>query len=248
MRKKPLLINLLAITAILLFASSCEKDDNAIKSNTVINPDEKTGTLTDIQGNVYKIVKIGEQWWMAENLKYLPSVTGSTSVSETSPYYYVYDYNGTVVANAKATDNYTTHGVLYNWAAAMAGSPSSTDNPSGVQGVCPTGWHLPSNAEWTQLTDYLGGTSAAGVKLKEIGTTHWEGSNIGATNETGFTALPSGYFSNGFACIGTEGYWWSTTESSSSTAHTRLIQYNQDAVLNIGFGKEIGFSVRCVKD
>jgi uncharacterized protein (TIGR02145 family) len=144
-------------------------------------------------GNAYKTVKIGNQIWLAENLKYLPSVVGPGTGSETTPYYYVYGYDGTNVTDAKATSNYTTYGVLYNWPAAMAGSASSNANPSGVQGVCPAGWHLPSDAEWTELTDYLGGKSVAGGKLKETGTTHWASPNTGATNETGFTALPGGY-------------------------------------------------------
>ena len=126
-----------------------------------------SGTFIDSRdGNEYNWVQIGDQIWMAENLKYLPSVVGSGTGSETTPYYYVYGYNGTNVADAKATDNYATYGVLYNWTAAMDGEASSTTNPSGIQGVCPAGWHLPSDAEWTELTDYLGGTSVAGGKLK----------------------------------------------------------------------------------
>ncbi len=94
---------------------------------------------------------------MAKNLAYLPDVVKPDSGSQTTPLYYVYDYNGTSVNAAKETENYTIYGVLYNWAAAMAGSESSSNNPSGVQGICPQGWHIPSDAEWTQLSDYLGG-------------------------------------------------------------------------------------------
>lgn len=149
---------------------------------------------TDLDGDNYAVVTIGEQTWMAENLRYLPSVVGPDTGSEdvAGSYYYVYGYNGTDISEAKATENYDTYGVLYNWSAAMNGEESSEDNPSGVQGICPAGWHLPSKAEWTELTDYLGGGSVAGGKLKEIGTTHWSSPNTGATNETGFTALPGG--------------------------------------------------------
>ena len=109
----------------------------------------------DIRDNThYNVVKIGNQFWMAENLKYLPSVVGVTTASDSIPYCYVYGYNGTSVAAAKATSNYNTYGVLYNWQAAMAGSSSSSANPSGVQAVCPSGWHLPSDAEWSQLTAF----------------------------------------------------------------------------------------------
>ena len=200
--------------------------------------------------NHYNTVKIGNQIWMAENLKYLPSVVGPATSSETDPYYYVYGYDGTDLNAANATANYNTYGVLYNWPAAMNGTESSVTNPSGVQGVCPTGWHLPSDAEWTELTDYLGGTSIAGGKLKEIYTTHWTDPNTGASNETGFTARPGGartstgiYFS-----IGDNGYWWSATEYSSTKAYFRHLFYDNGNVDSYYPNKEFGISVRCVMD
>ena len=201
-------------------------------------------------GNAYKTVKIGNQIWLAENLKYLPSVVGPSTGSERTPYYYVYGYDGTNVTDAKATSNYTTYGVLYNWPAAMAGSASSNANPSGVQGVCPAGWHLPSDAEWTELTDYLGGISVAGGKLKETGTTHWASPNTGATNETGFTALPGGYryLFGIFDIIGDTGYWWSATENYSNNAWGRSVYYYHSDVNRGNYGKGVGFSVRCVRD
>jgi uncharacterized protein (TIGR02145 family) len=165
---------------------------------------QTNGTFTDLRdGKKYKTVKIGEQVWMAENLSYLPSVIGPSISSDTTAYYYVYGYADTVVADAKATVNYTTYGVLYNWTAAMNGSAS---NSSIVQGVCPTGWHLPSDTEWKELTVYLGEASVAGGKLKETDTTHWISPNAGATNETGFAALPGGSrFYEKFAHIGYNG-------------------------------------------
>jgi len=93
-------------------------------------------------GKIYKTVTIGEQTWMAENLAYLPRVVGPKTGSNTAPYYYVYGYDGTDVAAAKATKNYQIYGVLYNWPASMNGGASSGTNPSDIQGVCPTGWHL----------------------------------------------------------------------------------------------------------
>ncbi len=206
--------------------------------------------LDERDGTVYKTVTIGNQVWMAENLKYLPSVVGPGTGSKTTPYYYVYGYNGTVVADAKATSNYTTYGVLYNWPAAMNGATSSTANPSGVQGACPTGWHLPSDAEWTELTDYLGGTSEAGGKLKETDTTHWTNPNTGATNETGFTALPGGDRKNDgkFYYVGYDGYWWSTTENDNLFVLPRRMHYYLSDVFRSDYYKESGLSVRCVKD
>lgn len=211
-----------------------------------------TGTFTDSRdGKVYQTVTIGNQVWMAENLAYLPSVNQVADGSEdlAGSYYYVNDYDGTVVADAKATSNYTTYGVLYNWNAAMNSQTSSTTNPSGVQGACPTGWHIPSDAEWTELTDYLGGTSVAGGKLKETGTTHWS-SPTGATNETGFTALPGGsrYDDGTFRNIRVHGYWWSATEGNAADAWYRYMSVNFSNILRFSRDKEVGFSVRCIRD
>ena len=206
-------------------------------------------TFTDTRdGNVYKTVTIGNQVWMAENLKYLPSVVAPGTGSQTLPYYYVYGYSGTTVADAKVTPNYTTYGVLYNWPAAMNGAASSVANPSGVQGVCPAGWHLPSDAEWTQLTDYLGGESVAGGKLKA--TTLWYSPNTGATNETGFTALPGGNRGGygSFSSIGNYGYWWSATEDDTYFAWRWGMLYDDSGVSRYDLDKELGFSVRCVRD
>jgi uncharacterized protein (TIGR02145 family) len=206
-------------------------------------------------GNIYQYVTIGSQIWMAENLAYLPSVvdpaTGSEDAGhETECYYYVYDYNGTNVAAAKATANYTSYGVLYNWTATLAGASSSSANPSGVQGICPDGWHLPSDAEWTILTTYLEGESVAGGKMKETGTTHWTSPNTGATNESGFTALPGGTrYNNGtFGIIGYNGTWWSSTESGTSTAWSRKLYYDYSYVGRYGSLKGSGYSVRCLRN
>ncbi|GAG76549.1 unnamed protein product, partial [marine sediment metagenome] len=109
----------------------------------------ESGTLTDTRdGHIYPTVRIGNQWWMAENLAYLPSISPHWYTSYTEPYYYVYGCEETTVSEAKTTINYQTYGVLYNWAATMDGAESSNTNPSDVQGVCPDGWHLPSDAEW----------------------------------------------------------------------------------------------------
>jgi uncharacterized protein (TIGR02145 family) len=209
------------------------------------------GSLTDDRdGNVYKTVIIGNQEWMAENLKYLPSVINARTESDTTAYYYVYGYSGTNVAYAKAEANYTTYGVLYNWTAAMDGEASSTSNPSGIQGVCPTGWHLPSDAEWTELTDYLGGTRIAGGKLKETGTSRWYSPNTGATNKTGFTALPGGRrgFSGFFSDETRHGYWWSAADETATDAWSLYMSTYNDNASRSSSGKGEGFSVRCVKD
>jgi uncharacterized protein (TIGR02145 family) len=212
---------------------------------------------TDLGGNHYAVVTIGNQTWMAENLAYLPEITFEDDWgSYTDPQYAVYDYapgSGTeTVAGAKATANYDTYGVLYNWPAAMDGDASSSSNPSGVQGICPNGWHLPSDDEWTELTDYLGD---AGGKLKATGTIEastglWYDPNEGATNETGFTALPGGYRGGYgyFDGIGYFGYWWSATEYNTYVAWRRYMYYNLSDVVRGGDFKESGFSVRCLRD
>jgi len=224
--RQNILVYLLLLTGMFsVFTNSCKKDD--------IN----TNTFTDSRdGTVYKTVKIGNQVWMAENLKYLPSVVSPGTGLETTPYYYVNEYAGTNVTNAKATSNYKTYGVLYNWAAAV--------------NACPTGWHLPSDAEWKELTDYLGETSVAGGKLKETGTTHWTSPNIGATNETGFKALPGGYRakSGSFGNVGNGGSWWSATELNASNAWYRRMNNYDSNVFRSNDNKGYGLSVRCVRD
>ena len=245
MRKRKMFLSRFIVAMIVLAMYACSTEEP--KKPT----DATSSTFTDSRdGNVYKYVKIGNQIWMAENLRYLPRVVGPSTGSQTTPYYYVYGYDGTSVADAKATTNYTTYGVLYNWTATMDGEASSTTNPSGIQGVCPAGWHLPSDAEWAGLTNYLGGTSVASGKLKETGTTHWASPNTGATNETGFTALPGGYRSNNgtFNNIGNGGYWWSATEDGAADAWYRSMYTNTSNVLSYYLSKEVGFCVRCVRD
>jgi len=193
------------------------------------------GSFTDSRdGKVYKTVTIGEQVWMAENLAYLPSVVGPATESYTDPYYYVYGYEGTSVATAKATTNYQTYGVLYNWPAALT--------------ACPSGWHLPSDAEWTTLTTYLG-EDAVG-KMKEAGTSHWTTPNTGATNSSGFTALPGGYriYYGTIDYIGYDGYWWCSTQLNTFYAWGRHLYYSSSIVCRDFYQKENGFSVRCVRD
>ena len=190
---------------------------------------------------IYQYKTIGTQFWMTENLAYLPSVVGPGTGSEdagneTEPFYYVYDYDGTNITAAKSTANYTIYGVLYNWTAALS--------------ACPPGWHLPSDAEWTTLITYLGGESVAGGKMKEAGESHWTSPNTGATNESGFTALPGGYrdFSGKFASIGFNGSWWSSTVGYTNSAWYRGLNYDSSRVGRDYDGKASGFSVRCLRD
>lgn len=220
----------------------------------------------------YSTVQIGNQCWMAENLAFLPTVTAQTTSSDTIPCYYVYDYNGTDVNEALTTANYITYGVLYNWAAIIAGDESSNSNPSGVQGICPDGWHLPSNTEWTELFSFLSengfnydgtidnGTSKIGKAMANDNA--WaSSSNTGAVgntdfpeyrNKSGFNALPGGMYDGVlflFAFEGKRGRWWTSTESYNGS-HIRFQMISYDAA-NIFWGnswRELGASVRCVRD
>lgn len=229
----------------LVFASSCEKDDNSTngKTTAVFNPAVSYGTMTDQDGNVYKTVAIGTQTWMAENLRTttyndgtaIQNVTDNDSWASSTGAYC--NYNNTTV-----TDTIATYGRLYNWYAVNTGK------------LAPKGWHVPTDAEWTTLTTYLGGESVSGGKLKETGTTHWISPNTGATNETGFTALPGGFRrSNGtFSDIGGCGSWWSATEYYEAA----LAWYREMFCTGRGFYRDrikydymgIGYSVRCVRD
>ena len=194
------------------------------------------GTFTDTRetpAKVYKWTKIGTQTWMAENLAYLPSVNDATDNSTTVAKYYVYDYDGTVVAEAKASSNYTKYGVLYNWTAAKV--------------ACPTGWHLPSSAEWATLETYVGGAGTAGTKLKSV--SDWTTGGDTETDAYGFSALPSGnYNGSGFYNALDDGYWWSATEYVATRAYGRDMDYYHANVDSYGNDKYYGFSVRCLQD
>ena len=199
----------------------------------------------------YPAVAIGNQIWMAENLKYMPSVNPPSTSSNIEPCYYVYGYEGMSVDGARLRENFVTYGVLYNWPAAMNGEESSDTNPSSVQGVCPAGWHLPSDAEWEELIEYLGNTLAQ-EKLKESGNAHWIEPSI-ATNETGFTALPGGtLYQNEFMNLTRMGYWWSSTQESATIAKYRMMHYENYVMLPspnpTAINKEIPMSIRCVRD
>jgi uncharacterized protein (TIGR02145 family) len=188
------------------------------------------------EGHDYSTVQIGEQCWFAENCRYLPEVSPSSEGSETDPYYYVYDYQGSDVTAAQATTNYATYGVLYNWPAVM------------TAGICPSGWHVPSDGEFTELTDFLGGEDVAGGKMKEAGYDHWHSPNTGATNSSGWTGLPGGLnISGSFGDGGNGGNWWSASESGSYSWRLKLFN-SYDDVAHYDNNRNLGFSARCVRD
>lgn len=242
--------SLILLSMLLIF--SCSEDDEMVDVSELSSPTPtNTDQFTDSRdGNVYRSVKIGDQVWMAENLRYLPRVIGADSGSFSYPYFYVYGYNGRDVEAAKASSNYKRYGVLYNWPAAIMGAPVIGEIPDRIQGICPDGWHLPSDAEWTKLTDFLGGRDVAGGKIKLTDTTLWKAPNDGATNESRFSALPAGFRQgNGtFADLYSSAYWWSSTDNGGPNAWFRNVYYANPQVYRIDFFKNAGFCVRCIKD
>jgi uncharacterized protein (TIGR02145 family) len=197
--------------------------------------------ITDSEGNSYKTVYIGTQQWMAENLKVskfsdgttIPNITDITQWSNLTSGAWVY-YNNDATNNAK-------YGKLYNW---YAVSKTTNDNKN----VCPTGWHVPTDAQWTVLTNYLGGQGIAGGKMKEVGTASWNSPNIEATNVSLFTGLPGGQLYGAHDGISKGGYWWSSTEKNADDAWIRYVNYDHGSAGRSNYGKGIGVSVRCLKD
>ncbi len=233
-------------------------------------------TFTDPRdGKVYSTVQIGGQCWLKENLRYLPAVSPVSAGSLTDPHYYVYGYQGTSIFEAKATAFYQNYGVLYNWPAAMNGASGSAANPSGVKGVCPAGWHLPSDGELAQLVNYLmdeydltnnaGDVNGVGNKLKScrqvdsplggdcatIEHPRWNSHDTHyGTDQFGFSALPAGLRQEFgyFLNIGSYSAWWSTSGSSTTHALYRSLNYHNSLVFRESYNKANGLSVRCVRD
>lgn len=213
-----------------------------------LNGQECGEIITDQRdGNQYRTIQICNKCWMKENLRYLPMVYPSVEGSDVKPYYYVYDYNGYDYNYAKTTPNYSKFGVLYNWIAASDGI-SSDLNPSGVRGICPKGWHLPSKSEWSEVNSLLGGFNISGGKLKEVGTSHWASPNNNATDERDFTALPGGRRDplTGFQSLQKNGYFWTASDNNNPIY---FFMYHLNGILySDNVNKTYGFSVRCVRD
>lgn len=216
-------------------------------------------TVTDYDGNTYSTVQIGSQCWMKQNLRTTHYANGTSialgsSASTTTAYRY-YPKNN--------SSNVSDYGYLYNWKVVMRNSSSSSANPSGVQGVCPNGWHVPSDAEWTQLTDYLSsqtqyqcGSSSTKIAKALASTSGWYSSSITcavgnapiSNNSTGFSVLPAGDYNNGnYNNFGCDAWFFSTTEYNDK-AYGRHLGYDGAFVGIMCDKKSNGFSVRCVRD
>lgn len=216
------------------------------------------GTARDYDGNIYHSVVIGNQCWMRTNLRTTHYNDGTAivqggSASSATPSYYI-DYIGMPVIN------FPVYGYLYNWAAAMYGNPSSDANPSGVQGICPNGWHLPSNAEWDELYNfvnsrdvYLCNGTMAKALCHSIGWYTYTGScavgyNAAANNASRFGAVPAGVWTGSFGSYTSAAYFWSATESRINIANQRHFNYNSGAMTSGTSSKSDAMSVRCLKN
>ena len=223
-------------------------------------PCSGTPTVTDVDNNVYNTVQIGQQCWMKENLRTTRYANGTSiplgggTYGTTTAYRYYPNNN---------SSNVSTYGYLYNWTAVMGNSSSSSTNPSGVQGICPTGWHVPSDEEWTQLTDYVSsqsqylcGNDTTYIAKALAATTGWNtstdtcavGNDQSSNNATGFSALPAGQYSGDYSNFNNKAYFWSSTESDIWPWHYSLSSYSTNMNRNNDYYTLRSFSVRCLRD
>jgi uncharacterized protein (TIGR02145 family) len=212
--------SIVLLGAFLMHIASCKKEY------------KPSDPLTDIDGNVYKTIKVGDQIWMAENLKVTHYRNGDPIPNSDSAWNLgigaYCDYNNIIPQYSEI------YGRLYNFNAV-----------NDYRNLAPEGWHVATQTEWMTLVYKFGDELFAGRKLKEKGTTHWAEPNEGATNESGFTALPGGARGLYFSQIDSTGYWW----TSGPYAYYFTIYYNQNvAWCSISWGHVGGYSVRCVKD
>jgi uncharacterized protein (TIGR02145 family) len=185
------------------------------------------------------LITIGTQTWTLKNLDVATYKNGDPIPEEQNPTAWANLTTGAWCYYANNTANGTTYGKLYNWYA--------VNDP---RGLAPNGYHIPTDAEWTTLSTYLGGEPIAGGKMKEIGTSHWLSPNTGATNSSFFTGLPGGYRGDNedFTNIGAYGYWWSSSEFNTNFAWCRSLNSNFGNVRRDYSDKRNGFSVRCLRD
>ena len=211
-------------------------------SDALFNTDLSYVSMSDIDGNNYKTITIGDQVWMAENLrtkKYrngdnIPNITSNSEwVALTSGGYSNYE-------NETDLDILATNGSLYNWFAV-----------SDSRNLAPEGWHVATAEEWASQANYLGGSAKSGGKSKEAGNSHWNNPNTGATNISGFTALPSGrreYTDGSFINSGYNGFWWTSSAYNPDYSWYYQLNYDSESIIAANFHKQYGFSVRCVRD
>ncbi|TRX72185.1 fibrobacter succinogenes major paralogous domain-containing protein [Carboxylicivirga sp. M1479] len=236
----------IAILSVLILGVGCSKNNpppyNEMngRSTAIFNPDKKYGNVSDIDGNVYKTIKIGDQTWMAENLRVTRFRNGDAiinitdndmwSIQEVAAYC---NYN-----NTEDLDTIATYGRLYNWYAA-----------GDSRNIAPKGWRVATPEDWNILIDHLGGDALAGGKLKEAGDEHWESPNE-ADNSSGFTGQPGGWrhIDKGMQAFSRYGVWWTNGQAGQeSAAYIQLFTWSTKTYPGFHFIVN-GFSIRCIKD
>ena len=247
-----LLCMAMMVTAVTSLGGECgdlnlDNNVNILDIVHLINFKYKSGAepicdgVIDISGNIYESVTIGSQVWMAENLKVTHYRNGDPiyEVDPLSPG----EWSGLSTGAFIEFDNYSpdyidNYGLLYNWYAV-----------DDSRNIAPEGWHVPTLAEWQTLIDYLGGSSVAGGKLKEEGTTFWAPPNSGATNESRFTGRPAGVcYAGAYQDIRNCAYFWSATETDFMEGRYTLLQFSSAATVSSTRDKNAGMSIRCIKD
>lgn len=246
---------------LVILAGYAQSSGKTTSSQSVGNdgkPCPGAASVTDIDGNTYKTVQIGKQCWMKENLRTNRYANGTlipvgSTTSTTTAYRYAPDGNNSYVFK---------YGYLYNWPAVMHGARSSKSNPSGVQGICPKGWHVPSDAEWSELTNYVKSKSeyVCGEErffyniVKALASTEgWKsddkkctvGNNPSANNATGFSALPAGYFFSNYIfyvyeSLGYDANFWSATEFTDDRAYYRFLNYDTPMQAGLNTARSTG--------
>lgn len=245
--KKQPSYHFILIIFLLINIIACEPDEPAIPNNplngrttAVFNPDKNYGTMSDIDGNIYKTIVIGDQTWMAENLRVthyrngikIPNITDNEEWAALTIGAFC-NYN-----NTKDLDTIATYGRLYNWYAV-----------ADAQQLAPKGWRVPNIADWLELIEYLGGDTIASKHLKEVGTYHWEDA-YESDNSSGFTAVPSGsrYLSEDYSYIGTYNLLWTSSEYNESSAGFLYLYRNNSIVYKGVNYKKNGYSIRLIKE
>ncbi|MFM7015871.1 MAG: fibrobacter succinogenes major paralogous domain-containing protein [Bacteroidota bacterium] len=217
---------------------------------TAASVETKSNIVKDIEGNIYHIVVIGKQVWLQENLRTHKYRNGKPIAKNLSNNQWALNKTGACAVYNNDSIKENAFGLLYNWYAIA--------NPAGL---CPTGWHVPKDTEWNQMVKYLDEyadtteqkrvqSEVAGGQLKEIGITHWASPNTGATGTANFLGFSGGNKGMDGKCndVGAYGYWWTATASSNAEAYGRLLSYFNGNIDRFKVSKNIGFSVRCIKN
>lgn len=258
--KRALNLMIVATFSAALCLSACHHENGEEGTNPVYpeTPVIVQNAVQDIDGNQYNAVRMGDQLWMAENLKTTHFADGteiplSTGSSSTTPYRYIPNDN---------PSNISDYGYLYNWAATTRNS-SSNSNSAHVQGICPDGWHVPSDAEWKQLTNYVGGNIQyvcneinGNIAKAMASTTGWSyssnscavGNDPNSNNASGFSAMPAGGYYRSPNYFSYRAYFWTADKFNDCNAYSRRLDYNYADVERSNHDKSDGLSVRCVQD